>query len=147
MANSPLGILLIEDNPDHSELIMRNFQDHKVPNKIYHLPDGEAALNYLFRREEYSDPKKSPRPQVILSDLRLPKIDGLEVLKEIKTDKILREIPVVVLTTSAAEEDMKRAYEHHTNSYVVKPVNFEKFNQLMGDLEIYWLNWNRKPLH
>jgi CheY-like chemotaxis protein len=143
MHGEPLVILLVEDNPDHTELIIRNFKNHRVANKINHVPDGESALNYLFRRENYADPMKSPRPHVILLDLRLPKIDGLEVLKEIRNAGELRRIPVVILTTSTAESDMSMAYNNHANSYLVKPVDFEKFTQLMDDLGFYWLAWNR----
>lgn len=145
MDGEALVILLVEDNPDHTELIMRSLHDHRVANKIYHVPDGEEALDYLFRRAGYTDPKKSPRPHVILLDLRLPKIDGLEVLKEIKASDELRRIPVVVLTTSEAEGDVSTAYENHANSYLVKPVDFDKFTKLMNGLGFYWLSWNRKP--
>lgn len=144
MYGEPLNILFVEDNPDHTELIMRSFENFRVANKIYHVNDGEAALDYLFRRGEYGDPKKSPSPHVILLDLRLPKIDGLEVLKEIKADKDLRCIPVVILTTSETDRDMAAAYDSHVNSYLVKPVDFDKFTKLMDDLGFYWLAWNRK---
>jgi CheY-like chemotaxis protein len=145
MNGKPLIILLVEDNVDHTELIMRSFENHLVANKIYHVPDGEAALDYLFRRADYADPEKSPRPHVILLDLRLPRIDGLEVLNEIKGTDELNRIPVVVLTTSEAERDVARAYENHANSYLVKPVDFEMFSKLMVDLGFYWLAWNRHP--
>ena len=145
MDGEPLAILLVEDNPDHVELIMRSLQDHRVANKIYHVPDGESALDYLFRRGNYADPEKSPRPHVILLDLRLPKIDGMEVLEEIKATDELKRIPVVVLTTSKAEGDVARAYGNHANSYLVKPVDFDKFSKLLDDLGFYWLSWNRKP--
>jgi CheY-like chemotaxis protein len=145
MEGEPLVILLVEDNPDHTELIVRSLQDHRVANRIYHVPDGEAALDYLFRRGEYEDPKKSPRPHVILLDLRLPKVDGQEVLQAIKTTERLRRIPVVIVTTSEAERDVAQAYDSHANSYLVKPVDFDKFTQLMDDLGFYWLGWNRRP--
>ncbi len=145
MEGEPLIILLVEDNPDHTELIMRSFQDHLVANRIYNVTDGESALDYLFQRGEYADPKKSPRPHVILLDLRLPKIDGLEVLSEIKGADELKRIPVVILTTSEDEGDVVRAYGSHANSYLVKPVDLEKFTKLMNDLGVYWLSWNRKP--
>jgi len=145
MNGRPLIILLVEDNPDHTELIMRSFTDHRVANKIYHVSDGEEALDYLFRRNGFSDSKKSPSPDIILLDLRLPKIDGLEVLEEIKSDTELRNIPVIVLTTSEAEKDMAAAYNNNVNSYLVKPVDFEKFTELMDVLGFYWLAWNRKP--
>jgi len=142
-----LLILLVEDNLDHAELIRRSLQSHPMVNTIYHVRDGEAALDYLFRHEDAAraDPQKSPQPHIILLDLRLPKIDGLEVLRKIKSSQKLRFIPVVVLTTSRAEGDLSRAYEHHANSYLVKPVNFDMFTQLMDDLGFYWLRWNRQP--
>ena len=134
MDGQPLVILLVEDNRDHAELIERSFNDHRVVNNIYHVIDGEAALDYLFRRGEYADPESSPDPHVILLDLRLPKIDGLQVLREIKADEKLSRIPVIVLTTSDAESDLAQVYESHANSYLVKPVDFDKFTQLMQDL-------------
>jgi CheY-like chemotaxis protein len=145
MSGKPLVILLVEDNLDHAELIMNSLEEHLVPNQVCHVPDGESALDYLFRRGDYADPEKSPRAHVILLDLRLPRIDGLEVLREIKGDPSLRRIPVVVLTTSEAEKDMVKAYENYTNSYLVKPVDFDKFTRLMQALGFYWLKWNRRP--
>ncbi len=145
MDKENLLILLIEDKPDHTELVIRAFQDHRVPNRIVHLPDGGAALDYLFRRGESADPDTCPGPHLILLDLRLPKIDGLEVLREIKESGDLRRIPVVVLTTSEAQADMGAAYSRYVNSYLVKPVDFDEFGQLMNDLGLYWLGWNRKP--
>ncbi len=144
MQGEPLIILLVEDNFDHAELIMRSIEDHRVINRIHHVADGEAALNYLFRRDEYADPKKSPRPHLVLLELRLPKIDGLEVLKEVKTSETLRAIPVVILTSSSAQNDVARAYDYHANSYLVKPLDFDQFTGLMNDLGFYWLVWNRK---
>ncbi len=146
MNGEPLVILLVEDNPDHAELIVRSFEEHRVANKIFHVSDGEAALDYLFQRGVFADSHSSPRPHVILLDLRLPKIDGLEVLKEIKASRELRRIPVVALTTSESERDMTGAYNRHVNSYLVKPVDFVKFGKLMDDLGFYWLAWNRKPV-
>ncbi len=145
MKGEPLVILLVEDNPDHAELVKRSFQEHRMLNKIHHVLDGEAALDYLFHQGMYTDPQQSPRPHVILLDLRLPKVDGLQVLGRIKADDDLRLIPVVILTTSEAEKDLARAYRHHANSYLVKPVDFGKFVQLMDDLGFYWLGWNRQP--
>ena len=145
MKGEPLIILLVEDNPAHAEMVIRSFQDHKVANKIIHLLDGEAALDYLFRRGQFAVPETSPRPHVILLDLRLPKISGLQILQEIKKNEALLSIPVVILTTSEAERDLVMAYENHTNSYLVKPVDFAKFSQLINDLGLYWLAWNRQP--
>lgn len=145
ISGDPLNILLVEDNPAHAELVIRSFEDHGLINKIYHVTNGEAALNYLFQKGNYSNALHNPRPHVILLDLRLPRIDGLEVLKEIKASEELKDIPVVILTTSEAEQDVARAYEYHANSFLVKPVDFEKFTQLMTDLGFYWLGWNHHP--
>ena len=111
----------------------------------YSRGDGQAALDYLFRQAAYADPQASPRPDLILLDLRLPKVDGLEVLRRIKADAELKRIPTVVLTTSAAEADMVQAYENGAGSYLVKPVDFEKFTKLMEAFGFYWLAWNRFP--
>jgi len=138
-------ILFVEDNPDHAELVMRSFEDHRVANQIHHLSDGESALNYLLHRGEYKDPATSPRPHLVLLDLRLPKIDGLEVLREIRSHEDLERLPVVILTTSYTEIDVSKAYQHHANSYLVKPLDFEKFTRLMQDLGFYWLSWNHYP--
>ncbi len=141
----PLTILFVEDNHDHAELVLDNLEEHQVVNVIHHVTDGGPALDYLFRRGAYADPEKSPRPDVILLDLRLPKVDGLEVLRQIKTTDVLQRIPVVILTTSSAESDLDRAYEYHANSYLIKPVEFDAFEKLMGELGFYWLCWNRDP--
>ena len=145
MEGGPLVILLVEDNPDHTELVVRSLQDHRVANQVYHVSDGEAALDFLFRRGDYADPLVSPRPHLVLLDLRLPRIDGLEVLKQIKTADELCRIPVVIITTSETERDIARAYDNHANSYLVKPVGYDQFTQLMNDLGFYWLIWNRHP--
>ena len=141
----PVTILLVEDNENHAELVMQSFEDHRIANKIYHVSDGEKALDYLFRRGDYADQLKSPRPHVILLDLRLPKLDGLEVLKEIKISKELDKIPIVIFTTSNADVDVARAYEYRANSYLVKPINHEKFSQLLSVIGFYWLAWNYFP--
>ena len=145
MNGEPLTILLVEDNPDHAELVMRNMEDFQVANTIIHVEDGEAALDYLHARGKYADRQKFPTPHLMLLDLRLPKVDGLEVLKEVKTTPSLQVLPVVILTTSDAERDMAQAYEHHANSYVTKPVNFTEFSRLLRDLGFYWLAWNKRP--
>ena len=142
MMGEPVLILLIEDNDDHAELVMRQMSDHRIANKVTRLVDGQEALEYLFRKGKFKGPEDSPRPHVILLDLRLPKVDGLEVLKTIKEDDELRDIPVVVLTTSDRESDVAKAYLNHTNSYVVKPVDYKKFCNLMNDLGFYWMSWN-----
>ena len=145
MTGEPLTILLVEDNPDHAELVIRNMEYFQVANKITHVEDGEVALDYLHGRGVYADRRQFPMPHLMLLDLRLPKVDGLEVLKEVKSDETLRPLPVVILTTSDAERDMAMAYEYHANSYVTKPVNFGEFSTLLKDLGFYWLAWNKRP--
>lgn len=141
----PITILLVEDEPAHAEIVKRNLADIRVANHLIHVEDGQAALDYLYRRPPFEDPKSSPRPTIILLDLRLPKVDGLEVLRRIKDDAELKSIPAVVLTTSAAERDLLNAYDKGAGSYLVKPVDFEKFTQLMQAFGFYWLAWNRFP--
>ena len=145
MNGDPFTILLVEDNLAHAELVMRSFEDHRVANTIIHLTDGETALEYLFQRGPYSNEQESPRPHVILLDLRLPRVDGLDVLKAIKSTDDLRSIPVVILTTSEAERDAVRAYKQHANSFVVKPLDFARFTDLMKELGFYWMGWNYFP--
>lgn len=145
MTGEPLHILLIEDNEDHAEIILRGLTNHRVANRVHHVPDGEAALDYLLQRHGFRDPASSPRPSLILLDLRLPKIDGLEVLKTIKQSARLQHIPVVVLTTSETEQDVARAYDYRANSYLVKPIDFIRFRSLIDSLGFYWLAWNRDP--
>lgn len=142
---TPVDILLVEDNASHAELVIRSLGEHRLAKTIHHVADGEAALDYLFRRGPFHDAKKYPRPQLVLLDLRLPKIDGLEVLKEIRQSEDLQRIPVVILSTSYAEPDVGKAYDYHANSYLVKPLDFEQFTQLMNDLGFYWLGWNHYP--
>lgn len=146
MNGNPILVMLVEDNSDHAELVIRTLEDHNIANKIRHFSDGQSALDYLMRRGEFTDPASAPRPHMILLDLRLPRVDGLEVLQTIKEDEDLKGIPVVILTTSAAEKDVARAYQNHANSYLVKPLGYEDFRKLMEDLGFYWLGWNTQPL-
>ncbi|NLP01454.1 MAG: response regulator [Fibrobacter sp.] len=139
-------ILLVEDNESHAILAIRGLsQYHKKP-RIVHVSDGESALDYLLGRGEYSRPRSNPRPRLVLLDLRLPKIDGLDVLKEMKSSEDLRVIPVVILTSSMAEPDIVRSYYYNANSYLVKPLDFEEFRKEMLCVANYWLNWNINPL-
>ena len=142
----PVLVMLVEDNIDHAELVLRTLEEHRIANKVRHFLDGQSALDYLYRRGEFSGLTETERPQVILLDLRLPRVDGMEVLKTIKEDADLKSIPVVVLTTSEAEKDVAKAYYNHANSYLVKPVGFEDFRKLMDDLGFYWLGWNTNPV-
>ncbi len=145
MMGEPILVMLVEDNEDHAELVIRTLEEHRIANRVRHFLDGQTALNYLFRRGEFANEKDTPQPHVILLDLRLPRVDGIDVLKTIKEDDGLKVIPVVVLTTSEAEKDVARAYYNHANSYLVKPVGFEEFKRLMDDLGFYWLGWNTHP--
>jgi len=145
MNGQPLVILLVEDDEAHAEIVRRNFAESRIANRLVHVGDGQAALDYLNQQGEFSDPLKSTPPSLILLDLRLPKVDGLEVLKSIKSNSNLKQIPVVVLTTSEAETDMVKAYKYHANSYLVKPVDFSQFIALMETLGYYWLAWNVFP--
>lgn len=142
MKGERLAILLVEDNEDHAEIVFRTFKNHRIKNQLNHLSDGAEALDYLYGRKQYSERNKYPLPSLILLDLRLPKIDGIEVLTTIKRDENLKRIPVVILTSSDAEIDIVKAYDNYANSYIVKPLEFDNFTKLMDDLGYYWLIWN-----
>jgi CheY-like chemotaxis protein len=146
MSGEPVIILLVEDDPAHAEIVRRSFFNLHIANRpvqLAHVVDGMEALDYLFCRGKFQNPGQSPRPNLILLDLRLPKVDGLEVLKIVKEDADLAQIPVIVLTTSSAEADKAKAYESHVNSYLVKPVELSQFNKLMDAIGFYWLVWNQ----
>jgi CheY-like chemotaxis protein len=145
MTDEPLVILFVEDDDDHAEIALRSLAHHHVTNVVRRATDGEEALDYLNRRGKFVDAATSPRPHVVLLDLRLPKRDGLDVLRIIKSDERFRRIPVVVLTTSAQESDIQRAYDLNANAYLVKPVDYQKFTNLMRDLGFFWLMWNQAP--
>ena len=138
MTINPVDILLVEDNSDHVSLIKRSLKSRNIVNNIRVVDDGQAALDYLFRRGTYADPARSPRPHLILLDVRLPKVDGFEVLSQIKKDGVLKDIPVIILTTSDKHEDIEMGYAMGANSYVTKPIDFEEFKQKVADLKIYW---------
>ncbi len=146
MKSEPIVVLLAEDDLAHAEIVRRNMESSRIANRLEHVSDGQEALDYLYRRNDYSHPERSPKPGLILLDLRMPKIDGLEVLKKVKKDPALARIPVVILTTSAAESDIARAYDCQANSYLVKPLDFDKFSDLIRTLGYYWIVWNQKPL-
>ncbi|MET0592618.1 MAG: response regulator [Polyangiaceae bacterium] len=134
-------VLYVEDDMDHAELVRRCLTRHAHGGAIVHIGDGEAALDYLAR----IDAETVDRPGLILLDLRLPKVDGLEVLRSVKTNPKLSDIPVVVLTTSANDADIERAYEQRANSYLVKPEDFPSLDEMMKSLGSYWLYWNALP--
>jgi CheY-like chemotaxis protein len=138
-------ILLVEDNPTDAELTLRALKKSRLANRVVHVVDGEEALNFLFARGAYSDRNIEHGPKVVLLDLKLPKVDGLEVLKIVKSDPRTKIIPVVILTSSQQEKDMLQSYESGVNSYIVKPVDFDKFMETVNSLGMYWLLINQKP--
>ncbi|MDX1584961.1 MAG: response regulator [Thermoanaerobaculia bacterium] len=139
-----IEILIVEDNEHDLELTMRALKKHKISNRVLALRDGEEAIDYLFRRGEFEE-RDDSKPKVIFLDLKLPKIDGLEVLERIKEDPETRGIPVVMLTSSAEETDRLRSYDLGVNSYVVKPVDFDDFMLAISRAGYYWIALNRPP--
>lgn len=141
-----IEILLIEDNEDHAELVINELKGAgKLINNINLVKNGKDALDYLFNKGKYKDFEKYPKPGLIILDLKLPKVDGLEVLKKIKKNPELKVIPVVVLTTSGDEEDVELSYKYGVNSYITKPVKFEKFVKVIQDIRLYWVLTNIGP--
>jgi CheY-like chemotaxis protein len=138
-------ILLVEDNPYDAELTLRALKSEGLANKIITFPDGVEALEFLFGAGDYAGRNLAVRPKVIFLDLKLPRISGLEVLQRIKGDARTRTIPVVMLTSSQEESDIVKSYKLGVNSYMVKPVDFDKFFQMVEDLGLYWLLLNKVP--
>lgn len=138
-------ILLVEDNPRDEELTLRALKKHNLANSVHVAKDGAEALDYIFARGTCEGRDIGNTPKVILLDLKLPKVDGLEVLREVKEDERTKTIPVVVLTSSREEKDMVESYKLGVNSYIVKPVDFNKFFDAVGDLGLYWLLINEVP--
>ena len=134
----PIVILLADDDADDRQLAREALAENRLLNQLHEVADGEALLDYLFHRGEYSDIRTSPRPGLILLDLSMPKKDGREALAEIKADPQLRQIPVIVMTTSSAEEDICRSYDLGASSYVTKPVSFTRLVEVMRAIERYW---------
>ena len=140
--SKPINILLVEDNPGDIRLTREVLKEGKIRNELNVVTDGEEAILYLQRKDKYS---KSITPDIILLDLNLPKKDGREVLSEIKEDPILKLIPVIVLTTSAAEQDIFNTYSHHANCYIMKPVDFVQFINVIKSIESFWLSIVKLP--
>jgi CheY-like chemotaxis protein len=138
----PIEILIVEDNEGDVGLIEEVFEEAKIKNNIHVAEDGEEAVLYLRGKGKFSG---SPRPEIIILDLNLPNKDGREILKEIKEDENLKNIPVVVLTTSGAEKDIIRAYELHANAYVTKPIDFDQFINVIGSIVNFWLEIVKLP--
>lgn len=143
MAHEEVEILLVEDNPDDADLALRALRKVHVANRIEHVTDGAQALDFLFCTGDYASRNRENRPKVILLDLKLPKVDGLEVLQRIKADSNTRTIPVVMLTSSREERDLVESYQLGVNSYIVKPVDFEQFIEAVRQLGLYWLLLNQ----
>ena len=133
--SAPIGILLVEDNPGDARLAVEALKESKVSNELYHVEDGVEAMDFLHQRKEYAD---VPPPDLVLLDLNLPRKDGREVLEQIKDDAKLRLVPVVVLTTAAAERDLLKTYDLHANAYVIKPMDLDQFIEVVQAIESFW---------
>jgi CheY-like chemotaxis protein len=145
MSANEVEILLVEDNPSDAELTLRALKRRNLANKVHVVKDGAEALDFIFATGAYINRDIDNPPKVVLLDLKLPKVDGLEVLRRIKSDKRTKVIPVVVLTSSREEKDIVESYKLGVNSYIVKPVDFDKFVQGISELGLYWLLLNQPP--
>ncbi len=145
-AHQPICILLVEDNPTDAELTIRALRRSKIGNHIQLVEDGAEALDFIFCRGDYYSRSMASPPKLVLLDLKLPKVSGLEVLRQIKSDPRTQIIPVVVLTSSAEEKDVIESYQFGVNSYIVKPVDFEQFNHAVQQLGFYWFLFNQSPI-
>jgi two-component system, response regulator len=141
-----IEILLVEDSPEDVEVTLRAFKKKNLTNKIHVVEDGEQALDYIFATGKYDDRDLNAKPKVILLDLKLPKVDGLEVLRKIRGDDRTKYIPVVILTSSQEEKDIMESYKLGVNSYITKPVDFNKFMDTVSELGLYWLLLNKPPI-
>jgi len=138
-------IVIVEDNPNDAELMVRSLKKNRLANSLIVLEDGEQALNFIYCRGKYAGRDPSGSPKVIFLDLKLPKVSGLEVLKQVKSNEHTRKIPVIIVTSSKEDPDIVTAYELGANSYVVKPVDFDHFVETITQLGLYWLVVNEKP--
>ena len=145
MNSSKVEILLVEDNPTDVELTLRTLKKHNLTNTVQVVTDGEEALDYIFATGSYKDREINKKPKVVLLDLKLPKVDGLEVLRRIKSDERTKDIPVVVLTSSQEEKDRIESYRLGVNSYIAKPVDFQQFTEAVRELGLYWVLLNELP--
>lgn len=143
--NHEIEILLIEDNMNDAELTIRALKKNNLANKLVHLKDGAEAIDFIFAEGNYSGRKVENVPKVILLDLKMPKVNGIEVLKKIKADERTKKIPVVILTSSKEDPDIQECYRLGVNSYVVKPVQFEQFVKSVSELGLYWMILNQPP--
>ena len=146
MPETEVEILLIEDNPNDAELAIRALMKNKIKNKLIHLNDGEIALEFLFGTGRYEGRDVLKKPKVILLDLKMPKVGGIELLKKIKANDNTKNIPVVVLTSSKENPDIEQSYALGANSYIVKPVDFDNFIKAVSDIGFYWMILNEPPV-
>jgi two-component system response regulator len=138
-------ILIVEDNPQDAELTLRSLRKNNMGNKLYVVEDGEEALDFIFCNGKYAERNITSPPKVVFLDLKLPKVSGLEVLQKIKSNPLTKSMPVVMVTSSREDPDIRKAYELGVNSYVVKPVNFDDFLSAMSQTGLYWLFVNELP--
>jgi len=146
MTQNIIEILLVEDNPRDVEMTLRALKKRNLANKVQVVTDGAEALDFLFAKGKYSSRNPADGPKVVLLDLKLPKVSGLEVLKAIKSSESTKIIPVVVLTSSQEEKDLIESYKLGVNSYIIKPIDFDKFIDSVGELGLYWLLINKPPV-
>ena len=144
MKNTEVEILLVEDSPDDAEMTIRALKKNGIANNLTHLKDGAEALEFIYGTGKYAGRNINNKPKVILLDLKMPKVDGIEVLRKIKSDSNTKTIPVVVLTSSKEDPDVRRCYELGVNSYIVKPVGFENFTKAISQMGLYWLLHNHQ---
>ncbi|MBE0558385.1 MAG: response regulator [Proteobacteria bacterium] len=140
-----MDIILVEDNPNDVELTLDALQTHRLANRVKVLRDGEEALDYFFGKGKYAGRDVSDRPKVVLLDLKLPKVDGLDVLRNLRADERTKTLPVVVLTSSNEHRDRVRSYDLGVNSYIVKPVDFDNFADAVAEIGLYWVLMNKVP--
>ena len=141
--NESIEILLVEDNPDDAMLAIMALKESRIVNHIVHLKDGAEALDYIFHEGEYANLPIDSHPKVILLDIKMPKVNGIEVLRRVKADERTKEIPVVIFTSSDEDPDVEECYKVGVNSYVVKPLDFDQFKKVINDIGLYWVVLNR----
>lgn len=143
--NEDIEILLVEDNSSDAEMTIRALKKNNLANKLMHLKDGAEALDFLFAEGDFAGREQGFKPKVILLDLKMPKVNGIEVLRSLRNDERTRKIPVVILTSSNEDPDIQTCYDLGANSYVVKPVEFEQFYKAISNLGLYWIIVNKSP--
>jgi len=145
MEDKIVEILLIEDNPYEAELAIRSLKKYNFTNYLHHIDDGADALDFIFERGQYESTTGRVKPKLILLDIKLPRVDGIEILRQLKADERTKTIPVVILTSSKENQDVKACYELGANSYIVKPVGFDSFAKAVAELGMYWMLLNNPP--